>query len=139
VGPNLRRDLRDLAAMRAALRDDVPMVGVCRGAQLLSVLFGGDLSQHVDGHLGDRPHVVETAHGSALRGAVGDRAEVISDHHQAVRRLGRGLRVTATAPDGLPEAIEVPGRRLALGLQWHPERGGGREELAEALVTAAAA
>ena len=52
--------------------------------------------------------------------------------------LGRRLRVTATAPDGLPEAIEVPGRCLALGLQWHPERGGGRE-LADALVAAAAA
>jgi gamma-glutamyl-gamma-aminobutyrate hydrolase PuuD len=63
---------------------------------------------------------------------------VVSDHHQAVRRLGRGLKVTATAPDGLPEAIEVPGHRLALGLQWHPERGGGRE-LADAIVDAAAA
>jgi putative glutamine amidotransferase len=132
VAPNLRRDLRDLAAMRAALRDDVPMIGVCRGAQLLSVLFGGDLAQHVEGHLGDRPHPVETARDSVLRGAVGDRTEVVSDHHQAVRRLGRGLRVTATAPDGLPEAIEVPGRRLALGLQWHPERGGGREVAAAA-------
>ena len=138
VRPDLRRDLRDLAAMRAALRDDVPMIGVCRGAQLLSVLFGGDLAQHVDGHAGDRPHAVATEAGSAIRGALGPRPEVVSDHHQAVRRLGRGLRVTALAPDGLPEAIEVPGRRLALGLQWHPERGGGRE-LADALVAAAAA
>ena len=138
VRPDLHRDLRDLAAMRAALRDDVPMIGVCRGAQLLSVLFGGDLAQHVDGHAGDRPHVVATEAGSAIRGALGPRPEVVSDHHQAVRRLGRGLRVTALAPDGLPEAIEVPGRRLALGLQWHPERGGGRE-LADALVAAAAA
>jgi putative glutamine amidotransferase len=138
VSPNLRRDLRDLAAMRAALRDDLPLVGVCRGAQLLSVLFGGDLDQHVDGHAGDRPREVRTASGSVVRRALGDRPVVVSDHHQAVRRLGRGLRVTATAPDGLPEAIEVPGRRLALGLQWHPERGGGRE-LADALVAAAAA
>jgi putative glutamine amidotransferase len=138
VQPSLPRDLRDLAAMRVALREDVPMIGVCRGAQLLSVLFGGDLSQHVDGHLGDVPHVVETAPDSAIRAALGDRPPVVSDHHQAVRRLGRGLRVTATAPDGLPEAIEVPGRRLALGLQWHPERGGGRR-LAETLLAAAAA
>ena len=110
--------------MRAALRDDVPMVGVCRGAQLLSVLFGGDLEQHIDGHAGDRPHAVRRpsrARRSAARSAPGP--TVVSDHHQAVRRLGRGLRVTATAPDGVPEAIEVPGRRLALGLQWHPERG----------------
>jgi putative glutamine amidotransferase len=138
VSPDLHRDLRDLAALRAALRDDVPTIGVCRGAQLLTVLFGGDLAQHVEDHDGDRPHAVRTAPGSAIRRALGDSATVVSDHHQAVRRLGRGLRVTATAPDGLPEAIEVPGRRLALGLQWHPERGGGRE-LAEALVAAAAA
>lgn len=138
VSPDLHRDLRDLAAMRLALRDDVPLVGVCRGAQLLSVLFGGDLEQHVPDHAGDLPHAVRTAPGSAVRRALGDQPVVVSDHHQAVRRLGRGLRVTATAPDGLPEAIEVPGRRLALGLQWHPERGGG-QGLADAIVTAAAA
>ena len=138
VSPDLYRDLRDLAAMRAALRDDVPLLGVCRGAQLMSILFGGDLDQHIEDHRGDRPHAVNTEAGSAIRGALGERPVVVSDHHQAVRRLGRGLRVTALAPDGIPEAIEVPGRRLALGLQWHPERGGGRE-LADALLAAAAA
>lgn len=138
VDPDLPRDLRDLRTLRQALRDDVPVVGVCRGAQLLTVLFGGDLDQHIDDHSGDRPHTVTTASGSAIRAALGPRPQVVSDHHQAVRTLGRGLRVTATAPDGIAEAIEVPGRRLALGLQWHPERGGGGE-LAEAIVTAAAA
>jgi gamma-glutamyl-gamma-aminobutyrate hydrolase PuuD len=82
--------------------------------------------------------VVSTAPGSAARRALGDGLEVISDHHQAVRRLGRGLRVTARAPDGMIEAVEVPGRRLALGLQWHPERGGG-DLLADLLVDAATA
>jgi putative glutamine amidotransferase len=138
VQPDLARDERDLIALRHALASDLPVVGVCRGAQLLSVLFGGDLAQHVDGHAGDRPHAVATAPGSAARRALGARAEIVSDHHQAVKRLGAGLRVTATAPDGLPEAVEVPGRRLALGTQWHPERGGG-ESLAEVLVEAAAA
>ena len=138
VEPDLHRDLRDLAALRAALRDDVPVVGVCRGAQLLTVLFGGDLAQHVDHHAGDRPHAVRTTPGSAVRRALGTQTTVVSDHHQAVRRLGRGLRITATAPDGMPEAVEVPGRRLALGLQWHPERGGGHE-LADALIAATAA
>jgi putative glutamine amidotransferase len=137
VEPDLSRDLRDLAALRIALRDDIPIVGVCRGSQLLSILFGGDLSQHVEHHEGDRAHMVATAPGSAARRALGGAIEVISDHHQAVRRLGRGLRVTATAPDGMIEAVEVPGRRLALGLQWHPERGGG-EALADLLVEAAA-
>jgi putative glutamine amidotransferase len=136
VDPDLNRDLRDLAALRIALRDDIPVVGVCRGSQLLSVLFGGSLSQHVEHHEGDRPHLVTTASRSAARRALG--TEVVSDHHQAVRRLGRGVRVTATAPDGMIEAVEVPGRTLALGLQWHPERGGG-EALADLLVDAAAA
>jgi anthranilate synthase component 2/putative glutamine amidotransferase len=68
---------------------------------------------------------------------------VISEHHQAVKRLGRGLRVTSEAPDGLYEALEVPGHRFALGVQWHPERceggpdGAGRR-MAQALVEAAA-
>jgi putative glutamine amidotransferase len=138
VEPDLTRDLRDLAALRIALRDDIPIVGVCRGSQLLSVLFGGDLSQHVEHHAGDRAHMVSTASGSAARRALGGGIEVISDHHQAVRRMGRGLRVTATAPDGMIEAVEVPGRKLALGLQWHPERGGG-EALADLLVDVATA
>jgi putative glutamine amidotransferase len=138
VEPDLNRDLRDLAALRIALRDDIPIIGVCRGSQLLSVLFGGDLSQHVEHHEGDRPHMVSTGSGSAARRALGTGIEVISDHHQAVKRLGRGLRVTATAPDGMIEAVEVPGRRLALGLQWHPERGGG-EALADLLVDVATA
>ncbi|TML05881.1 MAG: gamma-glutamyl-gamma-aminobutyrate hydrolase family protein, partial [Actinobacteria bacterium] len=99
---------------------------------------GGSLSQHVEHHEGDRPHIVATAARSSARRALGARVEVVSDHHQAVRRLGRGLRVTATAPDGMIEAVEVPGRRLALGLQWHPERGGG-EALADLLVGAATA
>src|SRR3954454_14492079 len=138
VDPDLNRDLRDLAALRIALRDDIPLIGVCRGSQLLSVLFGGSLSQHVEHHDGDRAHMVSKAPGSAARRAHGGGIEVISDHHQAVRRLGRGLRVTATAPDGMIEAVEVPGRRLALGLQWHPERGGG-EALADLLVDSATA
>jgi len=138
VDPDLNRDLRDLAALRIALRDDIPVVGVCRGSQLLSVLFGGSLSQHVEHHDGDRPHAVQTSSRSSARRALGTGVEVVSDHHQAVRRLGRGLRVTARAPDGMIEAVEVPGRRLALGLQWHPERGGG-EALADLLVDSATA
>jgi putative glutamine amidotransferase len=138
VEPDLTRDLRDLAALRMALRDDIPVVGVCRGSQLLSVLFGGTLSQHVDRHAGNHAHEVVTASESAARRALGSRTDVVSDHHQAVRCVGRGLRVTATAPDGMVEALEVPGRRLALGLQWHPERG-GVEALADLLTHTAAA
>jgi putative glutamine amidotransferase len=146
---DLTRHLRDLAALRQALATDLPVLGVCSGAQLLNVLHGGTLYQdlpasgfsvldHQDSH------DVATADGTLARRLLGDAPDVVSEHHQAVNRLGRGLRVTTQAPDGLIEALEVPGHRFALGVQWHPERceggdaGVGRR-LAEALVEAAAA
>lgn len=138
VEPSFTRDLRDLAVLRAALTEDLPVVGVCRGAQLLGALSGGVLDQHVEHHGGDVPHALETAPDSAVRRAYGTAPEIVSSHHQAVRTTGPGVRVTATAPDGLIEAVEVPERRLALGTQWHPERGGG-EVLARLIVDEAAA
>jgi anthranilate synthase component 2/putative glutamine amidotransferase len=142
--PDRYRDERDLAILREAIRSNVPVLGVCRGTQLLNVLAGGDLVQHLDpdalaSHR-DEQHAVETARASLLRGPMGARAPVCSTHHQAVARLGRGLRVAARAPDGLVEALEVPGPRFALGVQWHPERDDGPESarLAEALLGAAA-
>jgi DNA-directed RNA polymerase specialized sigma24 family protein/anthranilate/para-aminobenzoate synthase component II len=137
-------DITDLAILREAIRSDVPVLGVCRGTQLLNVLAGGDLVQHLDpdalaSHR-DEHHAVETARASLLRGPMGAQAPVCSTHHQAVARVGRGLRVAARAPDGLVEALEVPGPRFALGVQWHPERDDGPESarLAEALLRAAA-
>lgn len=141
--PDRYRDERDLAILREAIRGDVPVLGVCRGTQLLNILAGGDLVQHLDPHAlashRDEHHAVETASASLLRGPMGARIPVCSTHHQAVRRLGRGLRVAARAPDGLVEALEVPGPRFALGVQWHPERDHGPESarLAEAFVRAA--
>jgi putative glutamine amidotransferase len=142
--PDRYRDERDLAVLRQALRGDVPVLGVCRGTQLLNILAGGDLVQHLDAGVlaahRDEQHAVETARDSLLREPLGARTPVCSAHHQGVARLGRGLRVAARAPDGLVEALEVPGSRFALGVQWHPERDGGpeSERLAEALVRAAA-
>jgi RNA polymerase sigma factor (sigma-70 family) len=96
------RDERDLAILRAALRADVPILGVCRGTQLLNILAGGDLVQHLDaaGPFANHgePHTVESAAGSLVRGPVGAQGSVCSIHHQAVGRLGRGLRVAARAP-----------------------------------------
>jgi putative glutamine amidotransferase len=142
--PDRYRDERDLAILRAALRADVPILGVCRGTQLLNILARGGLVQHLDdrGRFANHgePHTVRTATGSIVRRPVGAHASVCSIHHQAVGRLGRGLRIAAQAPDGLVEALEVPGRRFALGVQWHPERDDGpaSARLAEALVAAAA-
>ena len=145
-GTDLTRHLRDLAALRGALRSDLPVLGVCSGAQLLNVLAGGTLHQDLPAAGYDRlnhrhEHAIATDHDSLARRVLGGAPAVVSEHHQAVDRLGRGLRVTSRAPDGLIEALEVPGRRFALGVQWHPERRapGDGVRLAEALVEAAAA
>jgi putative glutamine amidotransferase len=141
-----RRDRQDVAVLRLALRDGVPLVGACRGAQLLNVALGGSLHQDLaaDGVAGldhdDEVHDVAAAPGSRLRALVGASCAVRSEHHQAVRRLGRGLRVVGRGPDGVVEAVELPGPRLVLGVQWHPESPDGREtgrRLADAVVAAA--
>jgi RNA polymerase sigma factor (sigma-70 family) len=146
VGTDLTRHLRDLAALRAALRSDLPILGVCSGAQLLNVLHGGTLHQHLpaagyDGLDHRVEHGIATGRGSIARRVLGDAPDVVSEHHQAVDRLAHGLRVTCTAPDGLIEALEVPGHRFALGVQWHPERSAGDDgiRLGEALLQAVAA
>jgi putative glutamine amidotransferase len=143
---DLTRHLRDLAALRGALRTDLPVLGICSGAQLMNVLHGGTLHQHLPeagfDALDHRDvHEVATAGGTLARRLLGGAPGVVSEHHQAVKRLAPGLRVTSTAPDGLVEALEVPGRRFALGVQWHPERGDDATAalMAEALVEAAGA
>jgi len=123
----------ELALIRLALARDLPLLGVCGGMQLLAVACGGSLHQDLASDLGlsgheqpppkDLPsHPVTIEAGSRLASLVGpgDLA-VNSTHHQAVRTPGRGVFVSALAPDGVIEAIELPGRRFALGVQWHPE------------------
>ncbi|MEB4614739.1 gamma-glutamyl-gamma-aminobutyrate hydrolase family protein [Leucobacter sp. M11] len=110
--------------IEAALAAGLPVLAICRGFQLLNVLHGGSLDQH----LGDESnphrnsvHPVSIAPGSALAGVLGaEQIEVSSYHHQAVARVGEGLTVAATAPDGIVEALEKPGAEL-LAMQWHPE------------------
>ncbi len=136
-----RRGAFDLALARAALRRRLPVLGICGGSQLLNVALGGSLLQHVPaqwhgavahgpapGRPGDARHEVSILRGSRLARILRRRrASVVSHHHQAVARPGRGLRVAALAPDGLPEAIEGRDGRFVLGVQWHPERGGLRD------------
>jgi len=143
--PDYERDRVDLGVLTAALAIDLPVVGVCRGHQLLNIASGGDLYQDVvsDGATtvehGTGDHPVRTRAGAAMRSLLGRLACVDSEHHQAVRRLGRGLKATATSPDGMIESIERTDRRFALGLQWHPERdpGGAGDRIAEAFVESA--
>jgi putative glutamine amidotransferase len=126
-------DRFEIALARAADRRRLPILGICRGAQALNVSRGGTLHQHLPdlgkgiGHRqtapGERPvHAVEIAAGSLLARVVGRRrARVNSFHHQGVRRLGRGLRPVAWAPDGVIEAVEGVDGRFVLGVQWHAE------------------
>jgi len=129
-----QRDLPELGLLRAALERDLAVLGICRGMQLLNVACGGSLAQHLpdvvghDGHA-TRPgqfdrHSVRTTAGSRIAAILGDSASVHSGHHQGLDALGAGLVVTATAPDGTAEAIELPGARFVIGVLWHPEQGG---------------
>jgi putative glutamine amidotransferase len=129
----------ELALLRLALARDLPLLGVCGGMQLLAVACGGSLHQDLAADLGlggheqpppkDLPsHPVAVEPGSRLAALVGaDPLPVNSTHHQAVRTPGRGVFVSARAPDGVIEAIELPGRRFALGVQWHPEAAARHE------------
>lgn len=120
-------DAYELALVRRADALGVPLLAICRGMQALNVARGGTLRQHVDGHRQDVPcehpaHTVEVAGDSLLRMLVADqRIEVNSFHHQAIADLGRGLRPVGWADDGVIEAVEAPGARFVLGIQWHAE------------------
>lgn len=128
------RDAWELALVSAARRQGVPLLGICRGCQLLNVAFGGTLHQHVwdtqdhpDLWNEDRTMLVTGHHDVALTGILTDiygkdARRVNGLHHQAIDRLGEGLEVVATAPDGRIEAVAASGSWTALAVQWHPER-----------------
>jgi putative glutamine amidotransferase len=131
------RDTAELALAAAALDHGVPLLGICRGLQVLNVALGGTLHQHLPdlvGHEGHSPvvggygtHEVKVASGSRLAAVLGPAASgefpVPTHHHQAIDRLGEGLVATAWAGDGTIEAAELAGPAFALAVQWHPEAG----------------
>jgi putative glutamine amidotransferase len=145
----------ELQLVEAALARNMPVLAICRGAQVLNVALGGDLYQHLPEDPGgavdhrkrtadapDVAHVVTVAAGTLLADALShDGAhEVNSFHHQAAHRIGRGLVPVAYAPDGVVEAIELPGRDFTVGVQWHAEAMIDRREqlaLFESFVQAA--
>jgi len=147
-----RRTAFEIAVLREALARDMPVLGICGGQQLLNVVLGGTLIQHIPDEVADalaheQPnprtepgHAVRVVEGTLLHRVTG-RAEmqVNSAHHQAVKDVAVGIVVDAVAPDGVVEGIEDPNRRFCLGVQWHPEYGidPGDAKIFAALIEAA--
>jgi putative glutamine amidotransferase len=146
------RDDFEIALARRAMERDIPLLGICRGMQLMNVAAGGTLLQHLPeshGHHEHRrnpgsfdgaDHDVRLAENSLAARAAGELVHgTKSHHHQGIDRLGEGFEVTGWSTiDELPEAFEMPERRFALGVQWHPEAD-EKSRLIEALVREAAA
>jgi putative glutamine amidotransferase len=145
TGLRPERDAAEVPLMKAALDRDVPLLGICRGMQVLSVVRGGSLVQHLPdavGHERHRPspgtyglHPVRLQPGSLAHRLLGDEVSVPSYHHQGLASAG-DLAVTGWADDETPEVVEDPSRRFALGVLWHPEASEDLR-LFEALVQAA--
>ncbi len=147
-GAREERDEWELALARAALDQDLPVLAVCRGLQVLNVALGGTLVQHLPDLVGSEVHSpavgehgrhdVRLEPGGRLAGIVGEQAVVATHHHQSVDRLGDGLVACGWAEDKVIEAVELPGRTWTFGVQWHPEAFDG-DALFAAFVAAGAA
>jgi putative glutamine amidotransferase len=147
-----RRTAFEIALTRLCHQADKPLLGICGGEQLLNVVLGGTLVQHIPDEIEDplaheQPnprtepgHTVAVVPGTLLHRCTGAlKMAVNSAHHQAVKQPGPGLVVNATAPDGVIEGIEDPRRRFCLGVEWHPEYAidPGDNRIFDAFVAAA--
>jgi putative glutamine amidotransferase len=132
VNTKPERDAAEVLLMRAAIAADLPLLGICRGMQLMAVVHGGRLHQHLPDVLGTnnhRPisgpkfgeHPVRFAEGSACQAILGNSAVVNSFHHQGIADPGRLTPTGWCVEDGLIETLEDPGRAFVVGVQWHPE------------------
>lgn len=145
--PARDRDAWEFALLGAALRRRMPVLGICRGAQVLNVAMGGTLHQHLPEVVGHTRHqqgqgvfstsTVQTVEGSVLARLIGPAAHAQCYHHQAIDRLGAGLVVSATDQEGIIEAVELAGEAFVVAVQWHPEESLGDLRLFAALVEAA--
>jgi putative glutamine amidotransferase len=130
--PDTRRDHLEFALLAAALELGKPILGICRGAQVLNVHLGGTLHQHLPDVIGDNRYQpgggnfalmqMSTVPGSKLHSLVGESVTGAVYHHQAIDQLGKGLRLSATSPDGIVQGVELENYPFALAVQWHPEQ-----------------
>ena len=144
--PGHQRDAWEFALLDAALKRDLPVLGICRGAQVLNVALGGTLHQHlpdVIGHSGHRAGnavfttlPVRTVPGTRLAALVGESVDARCYHHQGIAELGEGLVVSGWDADGVIEALELPGHGFVLAVQWHPERSVDQDEPSRAIFRA---
>jgi putative glutamine amidotransferase len=128
---NRERDALEFALIDGAIRRGMPLLGICRGAQVINVALGGTLNQHLPDVIGHTHHqqgnavfstsAVRTVPGTRLAALIGDSSDAQCYHHQAIDRLGEGLIVSAQDTDGVIEAVEIPGANFVLAVQWHPE------------------
>jgi putative glutamine amidotransferase len=149
VDDNRLRDAWEFALLKGAVRRGIPVLGICRGAQVVNVAFGGTLHQHLPDVLGHTRHqkgnavfstsAVRTVPGTRLAALIGESSDAQCYHHQAIDRLGDGLIVSAQDDDGVIEAVEIPGDTWVLAVQWHPEERLDDLRLFAAVVEAAAA
>lgn len=124
-------DAWGLALIRAAAKKKVPFLAICRGLQLLNVAHGGTLHQHlpdVVGHHDHRPtigkktkHTIQVARGSILESIIGSQFDVVTYHHQAPDRIGKGLKPIAWTDDGIVEGLHLEDHPWGVGVHWHPE------------------
>jgi putative glutamine amidotransferase len=143
IGTNPARDSGELALLTAALERDLPVLAICRGVEVLNVVRGGDLVQHLPDVIGHEQHraVVGEFSQHPVRvdpdSRLGEvRGNVMSHHHQGLGKIGDGLREVAWAEDGIVEAVEDPAKPFLVGVLWHPEAGED-QRLFEQLVEAA--
>ncbi len=148
VAASRARDAWEYALVGGAIPRAIPVLGICRGAQVINVVRGGTLHQHLPDVLGHPYHQqgnavfstssVRTVAGTRLAALIGESSDAQCYHHQAIDRLGDGLIISAQDGEGVIEGIEMPGPNFVLGVQWHPEERLDDLRLFSAVVDAAA-